>query len=190
MMLDGILPFARTLLEKVVHHGDIAIDCTAGNGHDTLFLAKRVGENGHVYSFDIQQTAIEKTSYRISEQALQHRVTLLHGSHEKVAECIPIEQHGKIKGAIFNLGYLPGGAKDIVTTPTSTISAIEQLIEMLDVGGIIVLVIYHGHEQGKIEKDAVLSFVEQLAQEKAHVLKYEFINQRNNPPFIVAIEKR
>ncbi|WP_078430076.1 class I SAM-dependent methyltransferase [Alkalihalobacterium alkalinitrilicum] len=190
MKLDGILPYTRILLEKAINSGDIAIDCTAGNGHDTSFLANRVGENGHVYSFDIQKTAIEKTTKRIREQELLNRVTLFHKSHDQLTKCIPAHHQGMIKGAIFNLGYLPGGDKEIVTTPHSTLSAIEQLIEMLDVGGIIVLVIYHGHDQGKFEKEAVVRYAEQLNQEKTHVLKYEFINQKNNPPFIVAIEKR
>ncbi|WP_216831552.1 class I SAM-dependent methyltransferase [Alkalihalobacterium elongatum] len=190
MNIDGILPFARILLEKVVHSGDIAIDGTAGNGHDTLFLAKRVGEHGRVYSFDIQEKAIEKTKKRVVEHAVEKQVTLLHKSHDHLSESIPKEHQGKIKGAIFNLGYLPGGDKEIVTKPESTLSSIEQLFEMLDIGGIIVLVIYHGHEQGKLEKAAVLQYVEQLNQEDVHVLKYEFINQKNNPPFIIAIEKR
>lgn len=190
MNVDGILPYARILLEKVVHSGDIAIDCTAGNGHDTLFLAKRVGENGHVYSFDIQEKAIEKTKKRIQDHDVEKQVTLLHESHDHLTDCIPASHQGKIKGAIFNLGYLPGGDKEIVTKPDSTLASIEQLFRMLDAGGIIVLVIYHGHEQGKLEKTAVLHYAEQLNQEDAHVLKYEFINQKNYPPFIVAIEKR
>ncbi len=37
--------------------GDIVIDATMGNGHDTQFLAELVGENGHVYAFDIQESA-------------------------------------------------------------------------------------------------------------------------------------
>jgi len=51
MKLDRILPYARLLLEKTVHAGDIAIDCTMGNGHDTLYLAKLVGSDGHVVTF-------------------------------------------------------------------------------------------------------------------------------------------
>ena len=56
--------------------------------------------------------------------------------------------------------------------------------------GIIVLVIYHGHPEGQVERDAVLKFAEELDQKQSHVLRYGFINQQNNPPFIVAIEKR
>ncbi len=52
------------------------------------------------------------------------------------------------------------------------------------------LVVYHGHEGGTAEKDAVLSFVRELDQKKYAVLKYQFLNQQNNPPFVVAIEKK
>lgn len=190
MNLDGILPFARILLEKTVKPGSIAIDGTVGNGHDTLFLAKLVGENGHVYGFDIQQPAIINTTERLTKAGVLQRVTLFHKGHEEITSSIPKERFGKIDGAIFNLGYLPGGNKEIVTRPETTISAMKQLLEILSPGGIIVLVIYHGHEEGAREKEEVLQFVKNLDQKKAHVLKYEFLNQINNPPFIVAIEKR
>ncbi|PTK43807.1 rRNA methyltransferase, partial [Staphylococcus saprophyticus] len=36
----------------------------------------------------------------------------------------------------------------------------------------------------------ILDYLEQFDQNKAHILKYQFINQQNNPPFICAIEKR
>lgn len=58
------------------------------------------------------------------------------------------------------------------------------------VGGLVILVIYHGHEAGKLEKEAILNYVSHLPQEKFSVLQYGFINQRNLPPFVVAIEKR
>ena len=54
--------------------------------------------------------------------------------------------------AVFNLGYLPGGDKSITTNGHSTISAIEQLLELLKENGLIVLVVYHGHPEGKTEK--------------------------------------
>lgn len=190
MKLDGILPFARQLLEKAVSSGDIAVDATVGNGHDTAFLAGLVGKTGIVYGFDIQEQAITKTKMRLEEQMLLEQVTLFQKGHEEVQISIPDAHHGQIKGAIFNLGYLPGGDKHIVTTPKTTISAIEQLLEMMAPEGIIVLVIYHGHEEGAFERDALLKYVLQLDQKKAHVLQYQFINQQNNPPFIIAIEKR
>lgn len=190
MNLDGILPFARKLLEKVIGQGDVCVDGTAGNGHDTLFLAKRVGKNGRVYSFDIQKQALDNTRERLLAENELDQVILIHDGHEKAKQYIDKNDYGKIKGAVFNLGYLPGGDKSIVTKPETTICAVEQLFEGLECGGIIVLVIYHGHEEGKIERNEILNYVSKFSQEKAYVLKYEFINQINNPPFIIAIEKR
>ncbi|MBE4908368.1 16S rRNA (cytosine(1402)-N(4))-methyltransferase [Bacillus luteolus] len=190
MKLERILPFARRLLEMAIPEGGIAIDATMGNGHDTLFLAKLVGENGHVYAFDIQSDAITNTSIRLNENQLSDRVTLFEQSHDELQQSIPATTHGKINGAIFNLGYLPGGNKEIVTKPTSTIAAIEQLLSIMEKEGIIVLVIYHGHEQGAVERDKLLEYVSKIDQQYAHVLEYRFINQANNPPFIIAIEKK
>lgn len=190
MKLDGILPFARKLLEKAVTEGNIAVDATLGNGHDTLYLANLVGSNGHVFGFDIQKQAIETSISKIRENGFEDRVTLFHSGHENLATLIPSEYHGKLAGAIFNLGYLPGSDKSVTTTPSTTISALDQLMNLLQPGGIIVIVIYHGHEQGKFERDHLIDYTISLDQNKAHVLQYQFINQKNNPPFIIAIEKR
>lgn len=190
MKVERILPFARRLLKQAACTGDIVVDATVGNGHDTLFLANLVGDMGHVYGFDIQAEAIDATKTRLSEHDLLSRVTLIQQSHDTVIESIPAEYKQKVTAAIFNLGYLPGGNKEIVTTPDSTIRAIEQLLQLLAPEGIIVLVIYHGHEEGAIERDALLNYVTSIDQQIAHVLTYRFINQANHPPFIVAIEKR
>ncbi len=190
MKLERILPFARTLLEKAVIPGSLAVDATVGNGHDTVLLAGLVGATGTVYGFDVQQEAIDNTKKRLEEQHIQGRVQLFHQSHADVTEVIPKEQHGKITGAIFNLGYLPGGNKEIVTKPDSTIKAIQGLISIMAPEAILVLVIYHGHPEGAVERDDLLDFVETLDQKLVHVLRYQFMNQQNNPPFIIAIEKR
>lgn len=190
MKLERILPYARSLMEKAVKNGDAAVDATLGNGHDTVFLANLVGETGRVYGFDIQEEAVAASKERIYSHDFSNRVSLFHQGHEKLIECIPEEEYGKITGAIFNLGYLPGSDKAVITKPHTTISAIEQLLKIMAPEGIIVIVIYHGHPGGDIERDRLLQYCEQLDQNAAHVLQYQFINQQNNPPFILAIEKR
>ncbi|WP_285769008.1 class I SAM-dependent methyltransferase [Peribacillus sp. SI8-4] len=190
MKLDRILPFARLLLEKAVHPGDIAVDGTMGNGFDTAFLANLTGENGQVYSFDIQKEALENTRAKLVNEGLIKQCTLIHAGHELLSTYIKPEHAGKITGAIFNLGYLPGGDKSIITQAETTKTAIEQLFNHLAPEGIIILVIYHGHPGGSQERDALMDYVQSFPQEKAHILKYGFINQANHPPFIVAIEKR
>jgi len=190
MKLERILPFARSLLEKAFLPETVAIDATVGNGHDTYFLAKLASGTGHVYGFDIQEQALQVTKDRLAEENLSDRVTLIQRGHEELKDFIPESVKGEVTAAIFNLGYLPGGDKRIVTKPETTISAIEQLLDLLAVEGIIVLVIYHGHEEGAIERDKLLHYVKGLDQQKAHVLRYQFENQKNNAPFIIAIEKR
>lgn len=190
MSLENILTFSRSVLEKVVKPGDIVVDATIGNGHDTLFLAKLVGESGHVYGFDIQKEALAETKKLLHSNELSHCATLFHTGHEHVLDVIPKDKHHQIKSAIFNLGYLPKSDKTITTKPETTVFAINQILDVMAPKGIIVLVIYYGHIGGKIERDALLRYTSNLNQKKFHVLHYSFINQINNPPFIIAIEKR
>lgn len=185
MKLERVLQYAQTLLKSAVHEGDIAVDATAGNGHDTLFLAQLVGDDGFVYAFDVQKQAVDATLHRLLDNALEHRALVLKDGHENVVKYV----NKPVSGAIFNLGYLPGSDHEVITRPNTTIQALESLLKLLKVGGIIVLVIYHGHEGGKEERDEVIRFVSGLPQKYIHVLRYEFLNQKNDPPFVIALEK-
>lgn len=190
MKLERVLPFAKRLLKQAVGQGDIAVDATLGNGNDTAFLAELVGPTGKVYGFDIQKAAVDSTKLRLQELGLSECAVLFHKGHEHIMNSVLADHFGKIRGAIFNLGYLPGGDKSIVTKSETTMSAVEQLLEIMAPEGIIVLVIYHGHFEGARERDDLLQYVRKLDQKKAHVLQYQFLNQVNSPPFIIAIEKR
>ena len=185
MKLQRVLQYAQTLLKSAVTEGDIAVDATAGNGHDTLFLAQLVGDDGFVYAFDVQKQAVDATLHRLLDNALEHRALVLKDGHENVAKYV----NKPVAGAIFNLGYLPGSDHEVITRPNTTIQALESLLKLLKIGGIIVLVIYHGHEGGKEERDEVIRFVSELPQKYIHVLRYEFLNQKNDPPFVIALEK-
>jgi len=185
MKLQRVIQYAQQLIKDTVEEGDTVVDATAGNGHDSLFLAQLVGDEGQVYAFDVQKSAVNATLHRLLDNGIEHRALVLHRGHEEVANYV----HKPVAAAIFNLGYLPGSNHDIVTQPNTTIQAIEDLLKLLKIGGIIVLVIYHGHPGGKEERDAVIEYVSQLPQKNVHVLKYEFLNQQNDPPFVIALEK-
>lgn len=190
MNMLPVIPFAHSLMEIAVKKGGFAIDATAGNGHDTVFLAKLVGDSGKVFAFDIQPEAVIRTKERLQKERLDTRVELFRTGHEHAGECIPAGYHGKISGAIFNLGYLPNSDKSVITRPETTIAAVEQIFAMLETSGVIAIVVYHGHEGGAFERDRLLEYVKKLDQKQAHVLQYGFINQENHPPFLIAIEKR
>lgn len=185
MKLERVLDYAKTLLRKSIDFGDVAIDATAGNGHDTLYLTELVGDTGHVFAFDVQQQALDATADRLKKHGVFERTTLILDGHENIATYVA----ERIGGAIFNLGYLPGADHTVTTHGQTTIQAIDEMLEMMKIGGIIVLVVYHGHEGGKEERDDVLTYVESLSQKQVHVLRYDFLNQKNDPPFILALEK-
>ena len=174
------LEMAHDFLSQVITPEDIVVDATMGNGYDTLFLAKLAKQ---VYAFDIQEQALEKTSQRIQEAGLTNVDLILQG-HETVDQFVT-----EVKAAIFNLGYLPSADKSIITQPQTTLEALEKLCQMLVKGGRIVIMIYYGHEGGDIERDAVMDYVSQLPQQEYTATIYRTLNQINNPPFLVMIEK-
>lgn len=184
MKLLRVLPYAKKLIKDTVFQGETVIDATAGNGNDTLFLAEHVGEEGHVFAFDIQQKALEATAKRLGK--LTNRVSLILDSHENVKKYV----HKEIGGALFNLGYLPyGDDLSIVTKPASTIYALHQMLGLLKKDGIIAISVYDGHDGGIEERDALLQYVSSLHQADVHVIRYGLLNVRKNPPFLIAIEK-
>ena len=77
----------------------------------------------------------------------------------------------------------------MITQPHTTIQALEKLCQRLVAGGRIAIMIYYGHAGGDVERDAVLDFVSQLSQQEFTVALYKTINQINQPPFLVMIEK-
>nr|WP_280139672.1 class I SAM-dependent methyltransferase [Oceanobacillus limi] len=189
IMLQGILNYAHELLKECVHPNETVIDATCGNGNDTVFLSKLVGEHGLVLGFDIQEQAINNTKQKLKENNCDN-VKLILDSHANADTYLSTDTEQSIAGAIFNLGYLPKSDKSIITQGHTTMTAINKILQRLKENGIIVLVIYHGHPGGKEEKDIILDKVSKLDQKKYTVLKHEFLNQANTPPFLVAIQKR
>ncbi|WP_342387259.1 class I SAM-dependent methyltransferase [Salinicoccus bachuensis] len=182
-MLRRVLPQAKTLAQDIVQDGDAVVDATCGNGHDTKFLSELVGAAGKVYSFDIQAEAIENARSLCGSHG---NIEFILDSHENIDRYVDSRP---LKAAMFNLGYLPRGDKSITTTPASTMLAIQKLFDRLADGGRIIIVVYHGHPGGKTERDALMEQLSQWPQKEAQILKYQFINQKNDAPFLLCIEK-
>jgi SAM-dependent methyltransferase len=188
----SVLSFTHQLLAQRVHLGDTVIDATLGNGVDALFLAKLVGARGQVFGFDIQQQAIDQTWVRLRNEFpdASSFVYLSLCDHALMETMIPDEHYGSIAAAAFNLGYLPGAEHQTVTTEKSTIPALEASLRLLRKGGIVTIVLYTGHAGGAEEAGAVEAWAGQLSQADYQVLRYQFVNQKNNPPYLMAVEKR
>lgn len=157
-----LVDIAQQRLLTVLSEGAIAIDATAGNGYDTLFLAQNVGESGKVFSFDIQRQAIEQTKQQLSQNQLDHRTVLIHDGHQNMISHIPQQYRQKISAITFNLGYLPNANSTTTTLPQTTISALAQALDFIAKNGIITVISYRHHTGASAEYDAVEQYLSQL----------------------------
>ena len=165
--------------------GEVAVDFTMGNGNDTLFLSRTVGESGRVYAFDIQQAALESTKKRLCEAGAPENYTLICASHHRVKEFVP----ERIKAGMFNLGYLPGGGKKAVTTMReTTMPAVEAAIEMLLPDGALIIAIYPGHEEGALEGEMVREYLKTLSKYRICASEFHILNSPDSPYFFL-VEK-
>lgn len=176
---------AHKEIEKILRPGDYAVDATAGNGYDTQFLARKVGQGGHVFAIDLQNESTKESSHLISRDGLEKQVTFFQACHSQLLQLIPAGMNGKIRTVTFNLGYLPSGNKDIITTPKSTIPALLQAYESLAPKGIISLIAYRGHKGGQLEYDQL----EALIKEKKWVFQRVPGNESDNCPVLFLIKK-
>lgn len=186
MPLLPALAFARQLIEGRLKNGGRALDGTAGNGRDTLFLAQLVGGNGKVWAFDIQAQALSNTAGLLRENGVEERVELIAASHADLADYV----REPLDAAMFNFGYLPGGDKTVTTKADSSVRAMQAAAALLAEGGLLTAVVYSGHLTGLAEAAAIEQWAAALPQEQYQVLHYRFTNQRNHPPQLLAIEKR
>ena len=146
---------ARDFISQGLQPGDTVIDATAGNGHDTLFLANCVGHGGCVYAFDIQQQAIRNVRIRLEEMGQSQQLRLVQDGHQNMLRHLPVSLHVSIAAIMFNLGYLPGADHQLTTQADTTIEALDVACALLVPGGQISIVAYPGHQNGKLETQRV-----------------------------------
>jgi len=174
---------AHRIVRERVGDGDTAIDATLGGGSDLVFLSGCVGESGKVFGFDVQEEAVERSRARLSED----RGVELHAvGHERMGEFVD----GEVAAVMFNLGYLPGGDKSVITRAATTLAALDVAVQILRPEGVVTVVCYPGHAGGDEEAAAVVAWAGDLPQEQFAVVRYGFVNQRNAPPFLIAVERR
>ena len=152
---------AQTLVREVVKPGETAIDATAGNGHDTCFLAETVGHAGRVFAFDVQSAALQRTTARLADIGYAN-VTLLERSHEYMSDALPRTEQGSVAAVMFNLGYLPGGDHAVTTSTESSLTAITTALSLVRCGGIITVLVYPGHAGGDDEAGSVQRLIKEL----------------------------
>lgn len=162
----------------------VAFDATAGNGHDTLKLAKiMLSQNsGELHSFDIQESAIRSTRELLSKSLplpILERITLHNLSHKTFPSTLPSPDL-----VIYNLGYLPGGDKSITTKVETTLESLNSAISRLSSDGLITITLYPGHSEGYIEKGGILDYLSQLDPKCYKIFHYSQLKSNNSPSVI------
>ena len=176
--------WARDFIMPALAEGSLAVDATAGKGNDTLFLASAVGEAGIVYSFDIQDMALDITAGRLRQAGLDGRVRLIKDSHSLLKKYID----RPVDAVMLNLGYLPGSDRTVVTDPVNTVQAIQAGLDLLSPGGRMSIVVYTGHPGAASEARAVAATVAAL-QDSFTALRMEFWNGPINSPHMYFITR-
>lgn len=183
--LRGPVPLSHLFLHSFVRDGNTAVDATCGNGHDTLLLARLVGVRGHVWGFDIQRQAIEETGRRLAEAGMSSRVTLLPSGHERLTEHVAVP----VQVVLFNLGYLPGGDRSIITRPETTGIALAHSLALLAAGGIVIITVYPGHNGGSDEQSAVEGWAADLDPRCYHCWRMGQTNVPPTAPYLLLVQK-
>jgi Predicted S-adenosylmethionine-dependent methyltransferase involved in cell envelope biogenesis len=179
------LGLSHRFLRQHVKAGDFAVDATAGNGGDTLFLSRLVGENGRVLAMDIQPRAIENTTALLRQNGAEN-VRLVLDGHQNMAAYAAEESADTV---VFNFGWLPAGDHSIFTRKETSIPAVEAGLRLLRPGGAMSLCIYYGRDNGYDERDALLQYVRSLDDRAYSVMVIDFANRKNDPPIFVWIVK-
>lgn len=182
-----ITTWCRHFITLHVKPGNLCIDATMGNGHDTLLLSTLAGENGRVLAFDIQKEALSSTAKLLAQENAPENYELLLDSHVNMSQ---YAKPDSVDCIVFNFGYLPGGNHSLATQAETSTAAIYEGLTLLKKGGMMSLCIYSGGDTGFEERDAILACIHQLDCKKYLVIQTEYANRPNHPPIPVLIVKR
>lgn len=196
--LSSVIDWSHRLLAETLRPGDLAVDLTAGNGRDTLFLVEQVGCQGLVLAFDIQPQALDNTAALLKQAGIeatfhqgrrppeaQDGVVLIADGHEQLEDYLP----RTLRGIIANLGYLPGGDKEVTTCAATSLRAVEAGLANLKPGGRLVVVVYVGHPGGRDEGERLESLLRRLPPADWETLKFQLCNHQLAPYLLVAEKK-
>lgn len=178
--------WAQALLEGALFPGAQAVDATAGNGRDALWLCERVENSGRVYAFDVQKEALDRTRALLSAHCMEGRAELILSGHEAMEKYVA----GPVDAIVFNLGWLPGGEKGVTTRVGTTRMAVEAAARLLKPAGLMTICIYPGHSEGARELRALTEWASALDPSRFDVILKKYMNQKNDPPQLIAVRKR
>lgn len=175
--VGNISDLSHYIIKNFLENKNLAIDATLGNGYDTDFLSSMFKK---VYSFDIQKEACD--NYKVNDR----NIVVINDSHHLFKNYIS----ENVDCIMYNLGFLPGGNKEITTLHNTSLESIKVGLELLNSGGIMTICIYRGHDEGKIEETCILEYLKTLPKNVYGVMVHSYLNRQNISPLLVIIEKK
>ena len=169
--------FVQDFLAARLADPRLCIDATCGNGGDTAFLCRLVGEGGRVLGFDIQPEAIASTRQNLARKGLAAE---LHcDSHANLLQYV---QPGTVDAVMFNFGWLPGADHGVFSHAQSSIPALEAALEALRPGGVLSAILYSGKVIGSDEKTEILQWMRSRPLKQCTALVCGFANWADTAP--------
>jgi hypothetical protein len=170
------LTCAQDYWKRLVQPGDLIIDATVGNGHDTLFLAQLLQGEGALVGYDIQSQALESALKRLSSlpPSIHRTVSFKKQSHHQFDE-------KNVKLIVYNLGYLPGGNKQLTTLSETTLLSLHSALQALAPNGAISITCYPGHEEGRKEENAIREFLKTLSATRWSLCHHQWLRSLPGP---------
>ena len=178
--------WAAELMETALYPGARAVDATMGNGHDTLWLCRRVGAAGRVYAFDVQPEAVARTRALLEREGVADRAALFCEGHERMATLVP----EKVDAVMFNLGWLPGAPHGVTTRVETTRVAVDAALALLKPEGLLTVCVYPGHAEGARELAALREWAGALEPRRFDALEKRYMNQPGDPPVLIAVKRK
>jgi hypothetical protein len=173
----------RLIAGSYINAGDLAVDCTMGNGRDTLFLADAVGPEGKVIAFDIQKKALDNTRKLLGDRPWVELHQASNADMWKYVNEVP-------KIIMYNLGYLPGGDHSITTQAEETMSSLRGAVTIIGNGGLITIITYPGHDEGMREDLLIRNLIGTLPDSDFETLTIEESNRSKDAPVLHLIYRR
>ncbi|MFP7243046.1 16S rRNA (cytosine(1402)-N(4))-methyltransferase RsmH [Pediococcus pentosaceus] len=97
------------LLEETVNGLDVKedgiyVDCTLGGGGHSRLILSKLGENGHLYSFDQDQTAIDYNQKNLAEYVAKGQVTFVKSNFRNLKNELNHLGIDGVDGVLYDLG--------------------------------------------------------------------------------------
>lgn len=152
------------------------MDATCGNGHDTHVLASTGAD---VIACDVQGAALDQTRERVKPFDTIRLFQICH------SELVKVLEGRRIALLVYNLGYLPGGDKQITTVTASTLLSLQRLLPHVESGGWVSITCYPGHMEGEREQHALVFWSSQLNSSEWDVTHIQWISRPRAPSLLL-----